>query len=136
MENTEHMFSPNPSRPFDGSQTQKFSTSYGSKFTGFSTYDSARFQKQLKEFNERNQAKIEHESSPAITFSDVIDRTEFTGAKNRYNLGLHTDTEMFADKTDFNKCKLLSVNLLVGQEARPAGKSSTSIKDRFNIFHG
>lgn len=105
MESTENMMSPSPSRPFDGSQTQKFSASYQSKFTGFSTYDSARFQKQLKEFNERNLSKIEQESSPGMNFSEVVDRSEFTGAKNRYNLGLHTENEMFLDKPDYSKCK-------------------------------
>jgi len=101
IDETDETFSHKQNRPFDGSQTQKFSKSVLTKMGGLSTYDTTSLQKQMNDLNTRAagpfQTPVVHENN----FTESLGRSEYSGARNRYDLGTGPDLEFSSEKDDF-----------------------------------
>lgn len=92
------------SKGFSGSKTQQFGPSYLSNIGGFSTYDSGVMNTHMRDFSTRSQKFNIGEDRPIDDLRETTKRSDFSAAKNRYNLGVNTDMEYATDKETKRKC--------------------------------
>lgn len=111
MEETDGIFNKDSNRGYSPCKTQQFESDFFSKAGGISPFESARLQKQVKDFNTRSHKFQFGDDSGFEGFGDAFKKTQYSAAQNRYNLGGRSDIDYSMDKNDY-KCKFITLILL------------------------
>lgn len=98
MTETEEFHNRSTVKGLSGRKTQQFGPSYLSNVGGFSTYDSGIMNTQIRDFTSKSQKFHLGEEKPIDDMKDSTKRSDFSAAKNRYNLGIRTDMEYTTEK--------------------------------------